>query len=106
MVYNMYVLPRMGYYAQNLTSPLKDMREKPDKPIQNLLRNISSKMSSFPTKLLYIPINMSGLEFKCPTDTIRTTKRARIDRVQLQLKDSASIIAGMRMRPQRHQQPQ
>ena len=68
------VLPRIGYYAPHLASSLNDMSEKLDKPVQKLLRNLSSNMPSFPTKLRHIPKNMSGLEFKFPTDTITTTK--------------------------------
>ena len=75
MVYsNMFVLQRIGYYPPHLTSSLKDMRGKLDEPVQKLLRNLSSNMPSFPTKILNIPKNTSGIGFKCPTDTITTTK--------------------------------
>ena len=79
-----------------LTSSLKDMRDKLDKPVQNLLIKISSNISSFPTKLLYIPKIMSGLGFKI----------AMVHRAPLQSRAAANITAGMKMGPQRHQHTQ
>ena len=97
MVYNMFVLTRIGY-APRLTSSLKDVREKLDKPVQKPLRNLCNNVPSFPTKLLYIPNNLPGLRFKCPTDTTTTTTMTMIHRTHLQSK--ANTIAGMLMRPQ------
>ena len=66
MVYNMYALARIRY-GPHLTSSLDDMRRMVDKPIQMILRKISSNMTSFPTELLY------GLQHVCPCqDTIWT----------------------------------
>ena len=106
MANNMYSLARIRYYGPHLTSSLDDMRKMLDKPIQKLLRKISSNMTSYPTELRYIPKMMAGLGVKCSTDIITASKMAIIHRAQLQSKDAASIAAGMVMRPQRHQQPQ
>ena len=88
MIYNMYILPRIGFYASHLTSLRKDMREKLNKTVQNLMRNLSSDMSFFPTKLIYIPKSMSDLGFKCPTDLITATIMAMIHTAHLQSEDS------------------
>ena len=65
--------------------------ENPEKSFQQI--------PSFPSKLLYIPKNMLGLEFKCPTRSITTTKMAIIHRAHLQPKDVGSIRAGILVRP-------
>ena len=75
MVYNLFVLPRIGYDAPHLTSSLDEMRVKLDKPAQKLLRRISNNMTSFPTKLLHLPSKMAGLGLKCPTGIFATTTK-------------------------------
>ena len=105
MVYNMYALARIRYYGPHLTSSIEDMRKRLEKPIHNLLRNISIDMTSFPTELLYIPKTIAGIGFKCPTDIITSSKLAIIYRAQLQSRDAFNIAAGMTIKPQRDQQP-
>ena len=79
--------------------------EKLVKPVQQLLRRRTNDMTSFPTKLLYMPRKMAGLGLKCPTDIITPTKMSLIHRAQLQSDDAANVAMGLIMRPQRHRQP-
>ena len=87
-----YVLENIRYYAPHVTSLLEDMRIETEKSIQNLLRKLSSKMPSFPIKLLYLPRNMAGLGVKCPTVIIMSTTTAMKHRAQLQLGEAANAM--------------
>ena len=46
--FNKYVLPRISYYAPNLTISLEEMRENIENPGQKLLRKISKKYAILP----------------------------------------------------------
>ena len=67
MAHNHLVLQRVFYYAPHLTSSLKKIRKKSEKPAQKLLGGIQSIIPYFPTRSLHRRRKVAGFGIKCPT---------------------------------------
>ena len=106
LAYNSYGLARLRYYGPHLTASLADTQAALDTPVQQLLRNTSQNMRSFPSALLFIPRNMGGLGFKKPSDVIHSTKLQYVDRAYIQSTQTLRTVSGLLLRPQRLQQQQ